>query len=286
MQGLPASGKSTRAEEIRKADGNCVRINKDLLRKMLHFNQWSGKNEGLTRDAARWLAELFIAGGKNVIIDDTNLNPGTVQSWVDLAKTLEAKIEYVRMDTSVEECIKRDAAREDKVGKNVIMSMAMQAGLYPKPEKGFVICDLDGTLCDIKHRLHFVKDVPEGQKKDWKGFFANISDDSVNVKVREMLEDAQKHGGYEIAFVSGRPDDHRDVTERWLQRHVLPYSVLLMRRSGDKRPDTETKKDILDNYFLKPGYKVAYAIDDRPSVIRMWTENGISVVDVGEGVEF
>ena len=26
--------------------------------------------------------------------------------------------------------------------------------------------------------------------------------------------------------------------------------------------------------------------DDRPSVIRMWRENGVKVVDVGDGVEF
>ena len=36
MQGLPASGKSTRAEEIERSMGNAVRINKDLLRTMLH----------------------------------------------------------------------------------------------------------------------------------------------------------------------------------------------------------------------------------------------------------
>jgi len=33
-----------------------------------------------------------------------------------------------------------------------------------------VIFDLDGTLCDITHRLHFI----EGDNKDWDGFYRGI----------------------------------------------------------------------------------------------------------------
>lgn len=52
MRGLPASGKSTKAKELLSV-GNTVRINKDLLRTMLHFDTFTGRNEGMTRDAAR-----------------------------------------------------------------------------------------------------------------------------------------------------------------------------------------------------------------------------------------
>ena len=58
-----------------------------------------------------------------------------------------------------------------------------------------------------------------------------------------------------------------------------------MRRGTDKRPDTEVKKQILDTYF--PDKSVIHTvIDDRPSVIRMWREQGLKVIDVGEGIEF
>lgn len=282
MQGLPASGKSTRAKEIIERDGNTVRINKDLIRTMLHFDKFNGQNEAKTRAAARALALAFLLEGTNVIIDDTNLNPGTLQSWKDLALKVEAKIQYEKIITPVDECLKRDEAREKKVGKSVITGMALQYGMYPKPEKGIVICDLDGTLCDIQHRLHHVRK-PEGEKKDWKAFFSGIPDDEVRFDVLAMLA-GYVGNGYEIFLVSARPDNYRKETEEWLG-DIVPYKALFMRRADDKRPDTDVKKDIFNAYF-KDLSIIHTVIDDRPSVIRMWRELGLNVVDVGKGEEF
>lgn len=292
MQGLPASGKSTRAEEILKRDGNTVRINKDLIRTMLHFDKFTGKNEGLTRDAARALAKQFLTNGTNVVIDDTNLNPGTLQSWKDLAKELEAKTQMEVMDTSVAECLSRDSMREEKrVGEHVIVGMAMAAGLYPKPAKGIVICDIDGTLADATHRMKHL----QGEKKDWKSFFAEMHRDTPIAETISTLCNYVEQG-YEIFLVSGRPDDHREVTEAWLTLSVfqefpngmgrpLPYSALFMRKAGDSRQDDIVKQEIYDRHF-KDKYPVHLVIDDRPSVIRMWRSNGLDVLDVGKGEEF
>lgn len=286
MRGLPASGKSTKAEEIIAKQGNTVRINKDLLRTMLHFDNFTGSNEGKTRDAARTLAKLFLTGsdgGTNVIIDDTNLNPGTMQSWKDLAKELGAKIEHVELDTPMAECIKRDAVRGKKVGANVIRAMALQYGLYPTPEKPIVLCDLDGTLCDINHRLPFVK-VPEGEKKDWKGFFAAIPQDKPRIEVLDMLLKYEKDG-HEIFFISARPDTYKSQTEEWLQEYYgLPYGGLIMRSSRDTRDDELVKGEMYEKYFSN--FPVEAILDDRPRVIRMWKERGLPVIDVGSGVEF
>lgn len=283
MKGLPASGKSTKAKELLE-QGNTVRINKDLLRTMLHFDKFNGRNEGHTKDAARKLADWFLVNGVNVIIDDTNLNPGVVQSWKDLAKIHNAKIEYQDMtEVSVEECIARDSKRDKKVGRPVIVNMALQYGLYPKPEKGYVICDIDGTLADIRHRLHFVK-VPEGEKKDWKGFFDAMVDDTPRYDVMGILT-GYLNNGYKVVFMSGRPDNYKQQTVQFIENTIPEYVTLIMRNAGDKRPDTEVKKDLLDRYF--PDKSIVKAvIDDRPSVIRMWQENGLEVIDVGNGVEF
>ena len=73
LSGLPASGKTTRAALLLKEYGNAVRVNKDLLRKMLHNDIWTGNNEKNTKNAEKALAIHFLLNGLNVIVDDTNM---------------------------------------------------------------------------------------------------------------------------------------------------------------------------------------------------------------------
>lgn len=261
--------------------GNAVRINKDLLRTMLHFDKFTGINEGLTRDAARSLAKEFLSKDINVIIDDTNLNAGTMQGWKDLGKELGATIEVLNIDAEWQECVLRDSGRAKSVGKNVIFQMALRYGMVKKPEKGYVLCDIDGTIADTTHRLHYL----EGEKRDWKGFFSMMKWDPLRVQTYRILNDLHDKG-YKIIFVSARPEDYREVTEWWLKNQVpLPYMTLIMRKSGDKRDDDVIKAEILQTYF--PDKSVIHCvIDDRPRVIRMWKSHGLEVIDVGKGIEF
>lgn len=314
IKGLPSSGKSSLAKEIVKKDGNAVRVNKDLLRKMLHFDVFSGKKEGITKQAERVLAKEFLETGINVIVDDTNLSEGHKQSWKSLADEVGAKfeIEDLTKNIDIEELFRRDDIRENKVGRHVIVSMAMQYKLI-KPDyfgtKGkWVICDIDGTLADISHRLHFVKktcydcgNFHDGQncsaggvhdKKDWKSFFSEMINDTVRTDIRDIVLD-YKEKGYSIIFVSGRPDNYRDETKYWLSNVAFKntkfvegedYATILMRRAGDRRPDNETKEDILKTHFELED--IECVMDDRPRCIRVWKEAGLKVIDCGDGVEF
>ena len=284
MCGLPASGKSTRSMEIMRERGNTVRINKDLLRKMLHFDTFSGRNESLTRDAARALARAFLQDGVNVIIDDTNLNPRTFQSWTDLAKELGVKTEVIDLtDVPVEKCVQRDAERSDSVGGTVIKNMALRYGLQPIPDKGFVVVDLDGTIADCEHRRHFVAQTP----KDWRGFFAHMSEDPLRVEVASMVIDYYNRM-HQIIYVSARPEDYRDVTLQWLKDKNMSFGwTLLMRKSGDKRPDVEVKQEIYDTYLKR--YPIEVVIDDRPQVLsEVWIPalGKDRVIDVGNNRSF
>lgn len=303
MKGLPASGKSTVAQGKMLAEGNLVRINKDLLRKMLHFNKFTGKNEGLTRDASRALAKMYLAADTNVIIDDTNLNAGTMQSWLDLAKECKAKVEIVDLtEIPVEECVLRDNGRNDDthVGGTVIKNMALRAGIKKFAPKSVVLCDIDGTISDTTARLHYVNEEahkkwveamkPEDRptepfKKDWKGFFSEMEMDPVRQDVQKMLI-ALYNEGYTIIFMSARPDNYRDATLRWLSAHYLTFAyTLIMRKANDKRPDTDTKREMLTQHFPDTGV-IHTIFDDRPAIVRLWKDMGINVVDVGQGVEF
>lgn len=282
LKGLPASGKSTRAKEI-VSTGNYVRVNRDLLRTMLHFDKWSGQNEGTTVDMEKAIATAALVRGTSVVVDDCNLNHSNKDMWKEVAKSCNATFGVETIDTSMEECLKRDIGREKAVGSHVITNMALQYGLYPKPTKGFILCDLDGTLCDITHRLQYAK----GETKDWAKFFSEIPNDSIRNDTVEMLlkyEDA----GHEIIFVSARPDTYREQTEAWLEKSMRGYKLhktLIMRKSSDTRDDVEVKQQMYDLYF-KDKYPIETVIDDRPKVIRMWQANNVPVIDVGAGVEF
>ena len=287
LRGLPASGKSTKAQELLRASGNGVRLNKDLLRTMLHCDRWSGPNEKATREASLVLARHFLANKRHVLIDDTNLNEGTLQGWKDLGKECGAKVEVIDVDTPLEECLLRDRIREKRVGDHVIVGMAMQYGLYPTPENGMVICDLDGTLCDITHRRHFV-DGTDGEKKNWKAFFEELPMDGVRLEVLDMLF-AHEKAGREIFFVSGRPDTYRKQTEEWLKMgaYGVPYRALFMRPGHDSREDSIIKREIYERYFK--GFDVVEVIDDRPQVIaKTWLPllGKGRVKDVGTNTEF
>lgn len=279
MRGLPGSGKSTLAEQIQKADENCVRLNKDLLRKMLHFDKFSFSKEKLTNKAEELLAWAFLSKGMNVIVDDTNLNPKVFSSWQEYAKELKCDLELVDLNTPLSECIRRDSDRgEALVGKDVIINMARRYGLYEHTRKD-VICDIDGTLCDISDRLHLVRGT---EKKDWDAFFANIPNDKPRLAVIQDIRILAE--SFNIVLVSGRPDNYKTETLEWLKLYGVPFETLIMRKAGDRRDDTIIKKEILENYFQKDMVELVF--DDRPRVIRMWRENGLRVVDVGNGVEF
>lgn len=285
LRGLPASGKSTKAEELLRASGNAVRLNKDLLRTMLHCDKWSGTNEKRTRDAARALARHLLSDGLTVVIDDTNLNPGTLQGWRDIGEAfINATVEVIDVNTPLEECLRRDRAREKRVGDHVIIGMAMQYGLYPAPENGIVICDIDGTLADISRRRHFVAQKP----KDWASFFAAMHHDSVRSDVLQVVLDHWK-SGREVFLVSGRPETYRKATEEWLAANTrrLPYRALFMRPAHDGREDSIIKQEIYEKYFKD--FDVVEVIDDRPQVIvKTWLPllGKDRVRDVGSNSEF
>jgi uncharacterized HAD superfamily protein len=139
----------------------------------------------------------------------------------------------------------------------------------PKP---IVIVDLDGTIADVRHRLHFVQGPG---KKRWKRFFQAQENDvpvvSLVTRIRELSRE------HEIVIVTARPLVCRDGTERWLEKHRIPYSRMFMRSDGDHRRDFLVKREILDRIGKE---QVALVFEDRPLVCRMYREAGLEVIEI------
>lgn len=140
-----------------------------------------------------------------------------------------------------------------------------------------VLFDLDGTLALVEHRFHFI----EGRKKNWRGYFAACVDDPPNLPIIALFQ-ALKATGKTIWIVTGRSDEVRSETETWLAEHGAVPDRLLMRRSGDFRPDDVLKRTWLVDGPI-PKTRVAMVFDDRDKVVAMWRREGLVCLQVAPG---
>ena len=62
--------------------------------------------------------------------------------------------------------------------------------------------------------------------------------------------------------------------------HEYLGELYMMRGDQDYRPDYEVKQEMLDR-MRKEGLDPKISVDDRPSVVKMWRQNGLTTFDVG-----
>lgn len=274
LKGLPASGKSEFAKsQVAKRNGKVKRINRDDLRNMLDNGIWSKNNEKLIKQCEEHLAILYLHNGHDIIIDNTHLSPKSEESWKQFADMHKAKFEIVDFtDVPLIECIKRDQKRPNYVGEKVIKRMHNQFLAKPPanpPITGnFQRCwcfDLDGTLA--LHRDRSPYDT------------AKCEDDIVNESVRAILNHIPQPRN--IFLVSGRSDEFRPHTERWLRANEIEYTALYMRPTGDLREDGIIKREIYEAH-IKDNFIVMGWFDDRLRVCREIHNLGLPLFRVGD----
>jgi len=149
--------------------------------------------------------------------------------------------------------------------------------------KSAVIFDIDGTIADNSHRLHFIKTKP----KNWKAYSQGILNDVPISGVVDILHNLSED--YWILLSTGRSEKERVDTEFWLAQYGIEYGVdyseLYMRKDNDYREDTLVKLENLDK-MKRDGYNPLMVFEDRPRLIRMYKEQGLQTFDVGNGEEF
>ena len=108
------------------------------------------------------------------------------------------------------------------------------------------IFDIDGTLASKDGPY-----LPMGEMAPKKGI----------VKIALA---AQKPEMGRMAIVTARPESARGVTESWVEEHGLKPEFLLMRKTGDDRPDYDVRVDQVKELIGKMG-KNATLYDDKAS---------------------
>lgn len=297
MTGLPASGKTTAARALlAESKGRIRRVNLDDLRAMLDYSGtgervWSHAHEQTALGIQDAAVREAIAGGFDVVVDNTHLVPHIPKRLK--AAALGQAVFQVHDFTGVpiEECLRRDAAREDAVGEAVIRRLhdnhvkATKNGwrltddwmndtpsvepYVPDPSlPSAVMCDIDGTLALMGDRGPFD--------------FARCGDDLLNESVRRALVSFRLANDDHIVLLSGRGDDFRTETEAWLAKHGVPYDELWMRAAGDSRRDDIVKAELF-NEHVRNRFHVRVSLDDRDRVVALWRRMGLPTWQVNYG---
>lgn len=288
LVGPPGSGKSTYCSTVLSSH---YRISQDDQGKTEH---WSNFNKALSL-------------GKSIVIDRMNFNKEQRDKYLNaalLSSSAPYKTKIVVFHVPANTCLVRCNKRQDHPtitnSQDASKAIDMFFRKYQRvsdseadsvirlgwdgSKDNAIVCDLDGTLCNIDHRMPFlagkVADSEETQKKDWKSFFSNIPNDVLNPWCAQILwkfEDSTK-----ILFCSGRPDDYRASTQQWLINNQLGSHPLLMRRRNDFRKDDIIKEIILE-FELKTRYDILFWLDDRRQVVDKIREHGIVVLQCCAG---
>lgn len=320
--GLPASGKSSWAKaEVAKDPANWVRINNDDLRAMMNGSEWSSEYEKMITDTRNYLIRDALKRGKNVIIDNLNLNKRHFDDTCAIAKSVNVDVQVFEKAfyVELEEALARDAKREGKarVGEEVIKKWWKESGktqfkhYHPRVEvftqrmgsnaqlvdapayvdglPEAVLCDLDGTLALIHNRSPY--DASDCDIKDYPN----------NPVIQTVL--AHYNQGRKIIFCSGREDKYKPETIRFIEKYcrfIEEYSPcpncdppqepqeklieyqLFMRKTDDFRKDAIIKEEIYQEH-IEGKYNVLLVLDDRRSVVSLWRSLGLTCFQVAEG---
>lgn len=144
-----------------------------------------------------------------------------------------------------------------------------------------VIVDVDGTLVDVSSIRHHVRKAqnPDGtwKRKNFDAFHK----DSVNCPlIPETLKIVQDWIAvdHDIIIVTARSERYYPQTAWWLAENEIPHNAIYMRTDGDYRQDYVVKREILER--IRQRWSVVHAIDDNPSVIALWEDEGIGTTVV------
>lgn len=132
-----------------------------------------------------------------------------------------------------------------------------------------VIVDIDGTLA-----------LRTGDRSpfDW----GRVGEDAPNPPVVDLVRMINAAGRHQVILMSGRDEVCRPQTEAWLLDNGIPWAELHMRPARNNQKDSIVK-EALYHQHVEAHSEVAFVLDDRDQVVKMWRGLGLTVFQVAEG---
>lgn len=151
--------------------------------------------------------------------------------------------------------------------------------------KPVVIFDLDGTLANMEHRLHWAK------SGNWDTFFSIVADDTPIKPMCDLVNDVMVNGT-EVHIWTGRSEVARNDTLWWLRTFVAEdlYEDILedparlrMRASNDRSKDSDMKRRWWEKTPESFQARVRFVVEDRDRVVQMWRGLGLTCLQCAPG---
>lgn len=162
MCGLPRSGKSTVAKELEQQ--GYVRVCPDDIRRTIHGQQFYAPAEPMVWATAETMARALFIGGRNVVIDATNITADHRRRWVMIARDVGAVVDIIMIETPLDVCLARN---NGYIETAVIRRMAAQYErptcgegqlLAPVPGVGFAVQMCECAGCQLQTDMQRVFD--------------------------------------------------------------------------------------------------------------------------------
>lgn len=153
-----------------------------------------------------------------------------------------------------------------------------------------VVFDLDGTLADVTHRLHYIRpnpaidpDTGKKVKRRFDLFHEACDQDTLITQVAYFYHLFTKDPHSTVVVLSGRDHATYDKTVTWFkQNYLLMPDDLILKQGDQNTPDVEQKRFQADRIEKKYGRKIDMVFEDRDRVVQMWKDRGTFVFNVDQ----
>lgn len=133
-----------------------------------------------------------------------------------------------------------------------------------------IIIDMDGCLCNDKHRRHYAKLASKlpldsmDQNDLYNKYHSLLSEDKPYPVIMGKFVNK-----YYTIICTARPEKYKAETIIWLKKKGIKYDQLLMRPDGDLRPSPELKVALTKNIDKN---NTIFIDDRRSNVLAMMAE--------------
>lgn len=310
-RGLPASGKTTWARQWKAQSEDRIILSIREMRKNLCLEIENVQDENI-RDKIADLGTIIIKDvltnamnmNLDICLDDYNLDTQTINviqgiiNWnnqkdkkdKNVYGEIQQDYQLIIKDffVSLDECIKRDSLRKDKIGEYAIRQMfnehreTIQSALTdkikamkPKVDATLPMC----MICDLDNTLVYQDESP---------VYSSI------MIVNSYISKIESSRGDKVVILTQRDNSQESVSKtRELLYKLFPEIsqdnfLLLTTIEGEKMKDGMTQaeeilKERLFNAHVLGKFNVDFVLEDSQSCVQMYRQKGLEVLQVNDG---